>query len=41
MNIDWPSLITFWLFSLVFCILPIVALLWAFGWFEDEESGEE
>ena len=34
-EIHWPDLIIFWLFSFVFCILPTIAILWAFGWFDD------
>jgi hypothetical protein len=37
-NIHWPDLIIFWLFSFVFCILPTIAILWAFGWFGDDQN---
>jgi len=37
-EIHWPDLIIFWLFSFVFCILPTIALLWAFGWFDDDQN---
>jgi hypothetical protein len=40
-EIHWPDLIIFWLFSFVFCILPIVLAAWAFGWFEEDQNGEK